>query len=85
MTNRNIAEGCLDVCPDLDLLSLANSFGVDLPRDKYPRKSWWKFWEGNRTREEYIEDEHMRYIEERKCHIWNGRPFHSCGIEILWE
>lgn len=62
---------------DLDLICLTDGRGRFLPHDKYPRKTW-KFWERHRTRNEYIEDEHKKRIENRECHVWKGKEFHLC-------
>ena len=70
-------------CVDLDLMDFVEvGFGAAryLLDNKYPRKTWWKFWERKRTRKEYLADEHKKYLAERKCHLWNNVEFHFCGI-----
>ena len=67
------------ICLDLELdESGIVSLGTFLPYSSigYPRRTWWKFWERKRTREEYLADEHEKYMAEGRCHIWKGQEFH---------
>lgn len=77
--------GCLSPdLDDLDLCSLGDaSTGVFCPYPYHgrgwPRKTWWKFWEPKTTRDEFLRDEHERYMLEKQCHAWKGQEFHFCG------
>ena len=77
------------MCVDLELMEPGEVFmGVFIPyrdrdRDRgrggYPRKTWWKFWEGKRTRDEFLGNEHERRMTEKECHGWKNQEFHFCG------
>lgn len=63
---------------DLNLICVVDSGGRAFPHDRYPRRTWWKFWEKPRTRDEYIKNEHEKHVESRECHSWKGKSFHFC-------
>lgn len=70
------------ICPNLEHIEIGDVFmGTFLPyRGRgYPRKTWWKFWEKKRTRDEYLSGEHERCMAEKQCHIWKNQEFHFCG------